>query len=335
MKTFNKNNDGSVRQLLDARAEEFSNFEDYDLEEIDGFENFEDYDDYIGADDEFLDYGGNGISFAAHNQGFRTASILVSVSSGNSQVTKLQLFGDLLVGAVDPNKPMIKEGKVASETIGGVDTTTITASGSPKSINQLLAWLQQQPTILQGMQIATSETTILSSIIERYETSPFRDMSTDPINLSVYRNEYQYQTGLLTIPNVNQVIGNQNYWYITIPTGKTFTMTINLYFGVSMNISTALQNKLQRAMGNITRMGGTQVVNAITTGNVNGVGQAALITSGAANAAKTTLSGKRALQRLANNKRSLLYKQNHALGSQIGSKTSIQPTRPLGNSKTL
>lgn len=300
MKTFAKQNSERVARILDARADEFSCFEDYDEYEMEdaNFEDFENYDDYVGAGDEFLDFGGNGITFAAHNQGFRTSSISISVTANNSKVTQLQLFGDLLVGAVDTDKPLIKQGTVASETVSSVDTPTITASGSPKSINQLLAWLQLQPTVLQGMQIATSQTSILSSIIERYETSPFRDMQTDPINLSVYRNEYQYQTGLLTIPNINQVIGNQNYWYITIPTGTAFTMTINLYWGVSLNNSTALQNKMQRAMGNITRMGGTQVVNALTTGNVNGVGQAALITSGAANTAKTTLAGKLANKKL-------------------------------------
>lgn len=323
MKTF-KNNVASVQQLLNARAEEFSSFEDF--EEYDDLEGFEDFEDsYIGADDEFLDFGGNGISFAAHNQGFRTASLSISVTSNNSKVTKLQLFGDLLVGAVDSDNPMIKEGTVASETVGGVDTPTITASGSPKSINQLLAWLQQQPTILQGMQIATSQTSILSSIIERYETSPFRDMATDPINLSVYRNEYQYQTGLLTIPNINQVIGNQNYWYITIPTGTAFTMTINLYFGVSLNNSTALQNKMQRALGNITRMGGTQVVNALTTGNVNGVGQAALITSSAASTAKQTLAGRIAANKL---KRQANRSQKKAIKNGL---VSTQGAKTIGN----
>lgn len=310
MKTF-QNDADSVRRYLDAKAEEFSNFEDYeviddfedfeDYDDDDDFEDFEDYevfDDYIGADDEFLDYGGNGVSFAAHNQGFRTASIQISVTANNSKVTKLQLFGDLLVGAVDSSKPIIKEGTIASETIGGTDTATITGSGSPKSINQLLAWLQQQPTILQGMQIATSQTTILSSIIERYETSPFRDMSTDPINLSVFRNEYQYQTGLLTIPKINQVISNQNYWYISIPTGTAFTMTINLYFGAALNNATALQNKMTRAMSNITRMGGSKVVNAITTGNVNGVGSTALTTTSAITANRTTAKGRAASNRV-------------------------------------
>ena len=276
MKTFRKDA-GSVRRELDARAEEFSNFEDYEVIEDDNFEDFEDFEDfddadvYIGEGDEFLDYGGSGITFAAHNQGFRTASIQVNVTADNSKVTKLQLFGDLLVGAVDTAKPMIKEGVIAEETVSGSSVTTISASGSPKSINQLLAWLQQQPSVLQGMQLATSQTTILSSIIERYETSPFRDMATDPINLSVFRNEYQYQTGLLTIPNINQVIGNQNYWYINIPTGVAFTLTINLYFGASLNTSTALQNKLQRAQSNILRMGGSKFVNALTTGNTDGV----------------------------------------------------------------
>lgn len=278
MKTF-KLNAGSVRRELDARADEFSNFEDYELVDGDSFEDFEDFEDfddcddcdnYVGEGDEFLDFGGMALTFAAHNQGFRTASIQIDVSNNNTLVSQLQLFGDLLVGAVDASKPMIKEGTIYEETISGIVTPTITGHGSPKSINQLLAWLQQQPSVLQGMQLATSETSILSSIIERYETSPFRDMATDPINLSVFRNEYQYQTGLLTIPNINQVIGNQNYWYINIPKNTKFTLTINLYFGASLNTSTALQNKLQRAQSNILRLGGSKFVNALTTGNVNG-----------------------------------------------------------------
>ena len=305
MKTF-QNDADSVRRYLDAKAEEFSNFEDYeviddfedfeDYDDDDNFEDFEDYevyDDYIGADDEFLDFGGNGISFAAHNQGFRTASITISVTSANDK-SKLQLFGDLLVGAADSNVPMIKEGTIYEKS----SAAAITGTGSPKSINQLLAWLQQQPTILQGMQIATAQTSILSGIIERYETSPFRDMSTDPINLSVFRNEYQYQTGLLTIPNINQVISNQNYWYITIPTGTAFTMTINLYFGAALNNATALQNKMVRAAGNITRMGGSKVVNALTTGNVNGVGSTALTTTSALAVNRTTAKGRAAANKV-------------------------------------
>lgn len=272
MKTFRKDA-GSVRRELDARAEDFSNFEEYEVIEDDNFEDFEDFEDfddadnYIGDGDEFLDFGGMAISFAAHNQGYRTASIQINVTSGNTSVSKLQLFGDLLVGAVDSSKPMIKEGVISEES----GATTISAQGSPKSINQLLAWLQQQPSVLQGIQLATSQTSILSSIIERYETSPFRDMATDPINLSVFRNEYQFQNNILTIPQINQVIGNQNYWYITIPTATAFTLTINLYFGASLNTSTALQNKMRRANSNILRMGGSKFVNALTTGNVNGM----------------------------------------------------------------
>lgn len=225
------------------------------------FENFEDFENYLdcytGDGDDFVDFPENVRNFAAHNEWDRTFTINVSIPA-SSTVTRLQMFGNLLLGSnivKGVNTGMIKDGTDA--------VTGITCSGSPYNIVDLYAWLQQQPTVLKGFQIASSSTSVLSGIIVRNEESPFRTLSTRPINLSAYRNEYMFNNQLLTIKDINDVISNQTFWYIPIPASTALTFTINLYFGASMNSSIALENKQNRAMNNIARLGGNAVARAL------------------------------------------------------------------------
>lgn len=241
-----KNVNNRLAKMLDEAAENFSyysqDFEDYSQQ----FEN------YTGYNDPFVDYV-SGFSFATHNDGARTFTISITGTTEN-QKSILQLFGDLNVGAEDPAYEFITDKNLS----GGLAMT-----GNPSTIKRLYAWLQNNPTILQGVQLVSSDSTILSGNIDRRTVSPFRQMATDPLPLSTFRNEYQFQNGILTIQNLNDVISNQTYWLITIPPGTAFTLTINLYFGAALNLSKALVDKKNKAFRNIQNFGGANVVKAL------------------------------------------------------------------------
>ena len=231
-----------MKNRLNLQAEDFSNFEDFG-----GMP-------YTGAGDSFLDFGITGLSFASHSNPDRTFSI--TINNGTSGVQRVQLFGNLDVMAEDASVAFVTDGVLSRN---GTTVTSLSASGNPKSIKRLLAWLQHQPTILNGFQIVAPSAAGVAQIITLGFASPFRDMGTEPFNLSANATEYQFNSNMLTIPNYNRVISEQTFWFLDVVPGAT---TINLYFGASLNTSRALENKKNQANRNISAMGGVKVVQA-------------------------------------------------------------------------
>lgn len=229
---------------------------DEDLDVLaENFSNFEDFEDYTGEGDAFVDFNGLGQNwFDPHNNTYRSFSIVIGIATTFVK-SGIQLFGDVYIGAQNSSY---------SDLAASSLDTGLTVSASPKGIKHLYAWLQNQPTILKGFQIVSSNTNVLAGIITTYQTSPFRELATDPINLSAYKNEYQEQQTILTVKDYEKVVGNQNYWLIPmVATGSAYTVTINLYFGAALNTSQALEGKQFKAAKTIAKLGGAKVVNAM------------------------------------------------------------------------
>lgn len=239
-----------MKNQLQQRARQFSNFENFEC--------------YTGQGDDLIEYAGNVCNFASvfdpHNTDSRTFTINVTIGTTFAK-SGIQLFGDLFSGAEDSNY---------SDLAAASPDTGLTISASPKGIKKLYSWLQANPTILQGFQITSTNTAVLSGIISTHEVSPFRDLATEPINLSAYRNPYMFNDNMVLVPSLNKVISNQSYWLIPCVAGSAaYTITINLYFGAALNTSIALQNKMQRAANGISAIGGVGIVRTIGGGNAD------------------------------------------------------------------
>lgn len=242
-----------IKEYLNGKAEDFSNFEN--------FENFEDY-CYTGQGDDLVDFVGYNTNFASmfdpHNQDSRTFTISVSVGTSFTG-SGIQLFGDLWSGA---------ENSAYSFLTGTGIMTGITVNSSPKSVAKLYSFLQNNPTVLQGIQIVSSNSAVLQGIITTYETSPFRDLATDPINLSAYTNPYQFNSSMVLVPQINKVVSNQTYWLIPCTAlSAAYDIVINLYFGAAINLSNTLDKKIMKAKKGIQQLGGSAVVKALDNTN--------------------------------------------------------------------
>lgn len=219
------------------------------------FSSFESFENYTGQGDDLIEFVGQVVNFSSvfepHNNDSRTFTINVTIDE-NFAKSGIQLFGDLWIGAEDSNY---------SNLAAGTPDTGLTVQSTPKSIAKLYSWLQANPTILQGMQIVSSNPAVINSIISTHETSPFRDLATDPINLSAFINPYMFNDKMVLIQGLNKVISNQSYWLIpcTAIAGQSYTITINLYFGAALNLSKALENKMRRAAVGIQNLGGVIV----------------------------------------------------------------------------
>lgn len=218
------------------------------------FSNFESFENYTGQGDDLIEFVGQVVNFSSvfepHNSDSRTFTINVTVGTTFAK-SGIQLFGDLWSGAEDSNYS-----DLAADSLD----TGLSVSCSPKSIKKLYSWLQANPTILQGFQIVCSNPAVISSIISTHETSPFRDLATEPINLSAYINPYMFNDKMVLVQGLNKVISNQSYWLLPCAAGDAaYTITINLYFGAALNLSKALENKMRRAAVGIQNMGGVLV----------------------------------------------------------------------------
>ncbi len=243
-----------MNKPMKMRAKDFSNFE-----------NFENYECYTGSGDDMIDFVDGQVSFAgifdAHNTASRTFSITLTIAT-TFALSGIQLFGDLFTPRENENYAGL------TETVTG-----LTVAGSPKTVKKLYSWLQNNPTVLQGFQIVSANDAVVNGIIDCHEVSPFRDMSTEPINLSAFKNPYQFNSNMVLVQNLNRVVSNQTYWLIpaVADAENSYQITINLYFGPAMNLSRTLEKRVERAYYGIQNVGGLAVAKRISqNGGVSG-----------------------------------------------------------------
>ena len=239
-----------MNKVMKRRANDFSNFE-----------NFENYECYTGSGDDMIDFVDGQASFAgifdAHNTASRTFSLTLTIAT-TFALSGIQLFGDLFTARENEAYAGL------TETVTG-----LTVAGSPKSVRKLYSWLQNNPTVLQGFQIVSPNDSVVNGIIDCHEVSPFRDMSTEPINLSAFKNPYQFNSNMVLVQNLNRVVSNQTYWLIPAVAGsESYQITINLYFGPSINMSRTLEKRVERAYHGIQNIGGLAVAKRVGQINV-------------------------------------------------------------------
>ena len=213
-------------------ANAFSSFEGEDLY-------------YTGLGDDHLDFGGPARSFADLSKSER-----IFVINLNNQLTTTEtvvLFPGYTwyPGATGNN--WLKDGVIKT-----VDSKTLSASGSPKTIAELLGFLMKNPITLHAMRFNSSEAGQVSQQMVYKELSPFKDLQSRVIDLGAYVNENTYKDKMVTVPMDVVISGDVE---LSIPILANSTCTITLFFGVAANNSQMLKRKYERAKATIQHIG--------------------------------------------------------------------------------
>lgn len=206
---------------------------------------------YTGYGDDMVDFGGDGNNshFGAEIISQRRFTITLI---NNFLVEKQALICPSYAPSLpagNANGAPILDG--AFITVGA---DTATASGSPKTIAELLAFISKNPTRLIGMKITSNVTDQLAKQVVVQRKSPFATLQDEFIDLASYTREEANNDKMVTVRGLNYQFDEQTE--IRFPmaagtgAGNPSRTTITLYFGAVLNTASGLNKKSARAGNN-------------------------------------------------------------------------------------
>jgi len=221
---------------LERRAR--SNFSSYEGTEP------EFYEAYTGAGDPFLDFGGAPLSFEEEIKSGKHFSIEITNSHPTDTLSCFLFGGDLYAPG---QAGTIRTGQFAS--IDGA--TGLSCSGDPYPVERLLKWVNRNPTRIAGLKIQSTTPSQMEKTFVIEKWSPFRQLPNQFIRISNFKDESDFNDKVATIREPFQV-DDQTLVRLAIPVGTT---NITFYFGASMNVASALNQKATVAKANVSRYG--------------------------------------------------------------------------------
>lgn len=212
----------------------------------DNFSSFEGESLYTGEGDQWLDFGGPNNSFATEHMANRV--FVVNINNQLNTTENVVLFAGYtwFPGATGNN--WLTDGVIKT-----VDTKTLSASGSPKTIKELLSFIMKNPTNLNAMRISSSDATQIQQQMVYRELSPFKDLQSRIIDLGTYTNENTYRDKIVTVPTPNMIVSSE--MDLTIPIMANSTCSITFFFGGVLSQSIALKNKRSKASSTFAKVG--------------------------------------------------------------------------------
>jgi len=135
---------------------------------------------------------------------------------------------------------------------GDVITTTdkvVTCKGKPKSYDEFLAFIKNNPARLLGMKMQVDDDSQLSEDITVRKISPFRSLQDRTISPSIFKNSSQNNSKLVEIPLQDEQLDNQTVMLYTLGAGRTVTFTF--FIGAIRNVAGELDAKAKIARKNI------------------------------------------------------------------------------------
>lgn len=211
---------------------------------------------YIGLGDPFLNFSGNTGSFAEPISRGKLYTITLTNVNANARTAKL--CPGLLYNAVG----LITDGAF-NDTTGAAG---LSASGTPQAIVYFNAFINQYPTLVAGFKVSTNNILQFEQDIVIYKQSPFKTHASRIINVAAYASEANPNTTLISVQE-SFYMDNQTVVEYTV-LGAT-SVSIGLFFGVSLNIAYALRSKTETAKANMSRAG----VNPAVMSSYRGLGQ--------------------------------------------------------------
>lgn len=197
---------------------------------------------YIGMGDDFLNFSGNTGSFADPIS--RGKLYTITLTNANAAARTARLCPGLLSNAVG----LITDGAFNDVT----GAAGLTANGTPQAIVYFNAFINQYPTLVAGFKVSTNNILQFEQDIVIYKQSPFKTHASRIINIAAYASEANPNTTLISVQE-SFYMDNQTVIEYTV-LGST-SVSIGLFFGVSLNIAYALRSKTEKAKANLARAG--------------------------------------------------------------------------------
>lgn len=240
---------------MDAMAEELSHFEGDYPQGFDG-DYPEGYDGYTGLGDPFVDFEkefGHFGDAASEDRQFQLSITNTSTTTAGS----FYLFSGLAYlqnyVKAPTNNGMMADGAFKSRE--GLD---FTAAGSPGTIQSLQSFLFKNPSQLIGMKIVSTESAgqVNKQLTYAWE-SPFFDPGSRTIKPGNGLDQYVTQDKTVVFSLKGVVLNDQTSLLYTLNPNEV--VTIDLYFGGSLNPGKALPKLANRAVANINLVGTKKV----------------------------------------------------------------------------
>lgn len=218
------------------------------------YENAGGYEGYTGEGDDFLEFAGAGgflteVEMAEANI-FEVSITNLIASAKSLYLTYWDRYG-LTIGTNGPSQ----DGNMRTDTAApgfkatdGVESFLAQSLTPNVSIEDFIAWVQQNPTRLIGMKIeATTSATQLSQPLVMKKFSPFRQLAETVIRPSTKQNENTFRDKIATIPTPGTQLDGQTQTLYTLNASETVVITF--FMGATLNTAKALDNKAAAAVG--------------------------------------------------------------------------------------
>jgi hypothetical protein len=239
-------NNAALQRLSSVQGEEGDNFEGDEA----GFEG----DNYVGLEDDHLDFGGHGKSFLNEERSSITFAFKLQNATAAKKIvaltpTYLGTAASIATATGETVDGILTDGAIITNLTG-------TAGNSKLTIAGLQSFVKQNPTRILEMTIVSNDTSTFEENITYQHLSPFRTLQNNRIPLTDYIKPEQYNTkkAIVTIGRDYPDVQLNDQTAILLPIGGTdmvattgIILNINLRLGAILNNSGALNKKATRA----------------------------------------------------------------------------------------
>ena len=199
---------------------------------------------YVGIDDDFLSFAGEGAtgSFADPINEGKLYTLILTNANNSTRIARL------CPGLLQNAAGLIQDGTFDDNSGAG----GLSGTGSPLAIAYFNQFIYLFPSLVVGFKVSTSNINQFEMNMTIQKESPFKVHESRIINIASYASEANPNTTLISVLT-SFYMNNQTA--ILYPVLGSTTVSIGLYFGASLNIAHALEQKTSRAQNNLVRMG--------------------------------------------------------------------------------
>jgi hypothetical protein len=202
---------------------------------------------YTGYNDDLVDFDGQATDFANEVAGQRTFTLtFTNLIQTGVKYAGLSPAYIHTYAAGNINGAPIATGVMVTDT-----GKTLTAQGTPKAIEELTAFLADNPARLVSMKIVSNNADQLAQMCIIKQRSPFRNLEDSYLNLADYTVETSNNDKMLTLKGLQYQFDKQTeFLFPIVPSADGVTAvktTITLKFGAVLNTAAALNKKAYAA----------------------------------------------------------------------------------------
>lgn len=200
-------------------------------------------DEYLGFNDDFLEFEGGATSFANEVlTGRRFTVQLDNTQGGTSEAIAASTDKKvILIPSFDPKGGhVLQDGNNTVGAAHGGANQVVAVSGIPNTLVSLQKWIALNPVRCLGLKLETTNTLQMGKFLTVASRSPFRNLPDENIYIQDYKTENQYNEKVATIMRPFQM---DNQTDVILELSKNSIVTVTFYFGAALNTAKALRSK--------------------------------------------------------------------------------------------